>query len=37
MNLKLLFQGAAGTVTGSRHLLTVGNRNLLVDAATHGL
>ncbi len=32
MNLKLLFQGAAGTVTGSRHLLSVGNRNLLVDS-----
>ena len=32
MNLRLLFQGAAGTVTGSRHLLTVDNRNVLVDA-----
>lgn len=32
MNLKLLFQGAAGTVTGSRHLLSVGKRNLLVDS-----
>ena len=32
MNLKLLFQGAAGTVTGSRHLLSVDHRNLLVDS-----
>ena len=32
MNLKLSFQGAAGTVTGSRHLLTAGDNELLIDS-----
>jgi metallo-beta-lactamase family protein len=32
MELTLSFHGAAGTVTGSRHLLNVGERSLLVDA-----
>lgn len=32
MNFKLSFQGAAGTVTGSRYLLSAGKRNLLVDS-----
>lgn len=31
MGLKLAFLGAAGTVTGSRYLLDVGGRTLLVD------
>ncbi len=35
MNLKLTFEGAAGTVTGSRHLLSVGKRNVLVDAGMY--
>jgi metallo-beta-lactamase family protein len=32
MNLKLAFHGGAGTVTGSRHLLTSGKHKVLVDA-----
>jgi metallo-beta-lactamase family protein len=32
MNLKISFQGAAGTVTGSRHLLTAGDTDLLIDS-----
>jgi metallo-beta-lactamase family protein len=32
MNLELSFHGGAGTVTGSRHLLTAGNTRVLVDA-----
>ena len=32
MNFKLSFEGAAGTVTGSRYLLSAGKQNLLVDA-----
>jgi metallo-beta-lactamase family protein len=32
MNFKLSFQGAAGTVTGSRHLLSAGKHDILVDA-----
>ncbi len=32
MNFKLSFQGAAGTVTGSRYLLSAGKRDLLVDS-----
>lgn len=31
MNISLRFLGAAGTVTGSRHLLTIGARRLLID------
>jgi metallo-beta-lactamase family protein len=31
MTLKLSFHGGAGTVTGSRHLLTAGRRNILID------
>ncbi|MEN8149111.1 MAG: MBL fold metallo-hydrolase, partial [Planctomycetota bacterium] len=31
MTLSLAFHGAAGTVTGSRHLLTAGDRKILVD------
>ncbi len=31
MNMSLRFLGAAGTVTGSRHLLTIGDRRVLVD------
>ncbi len=31
MSLTLQFLGAAGTVTGSRHLLTAGDKELLVD------
>jgi metallo-beta-lactamase family protein len=31
MNFKLSFQGAAGTVTGSRYLLSAGKRDLLID------
>ena len=32
MEFKLSFQGAAGTVTGSRHLLTIDSHQLLVDS-----
>jgi metallo-beta-lactamase family protein len=32
MELSLTFHGAAGTVTGSRHLLAAGHRRILVDA-----
>ena len=32
MVLKLGFHGGAGTVTGSRHLLTAGDRRMLIDA-----
>ncbi len=32
MNARLCFHGAAGTVTGSRYLLTAGNDQLMVDA-----
>ena len=31
MTLTLSFLGAAGTVTGSRHLLTLNSRRILVD------
>jgi len=31
MSTSLRFLGAAGTVTGSRHLLTIGNRRILID------
>lgn len=31
-NTTLTFLGAAGTVTGSKHLLTVGERRILIDA-----
>ena len=30
--LKLAFHGAAGTVTGSKHLLTYNGRHILLDA-----
>ena len=32
MRMKMAFHGAAGTVTGSRHLLTTGDNRILVDA-----
>lgn len=32
MTIKLSFHGGAGTVTGSRHLLTVGDTRILIDA-----
>ena len=32
MRMKMAFHGAAGTVTGSRHLLTAGDNRILVDA-----
>lgn len=31
MDLRLSFHGGAGTVTGSRHLLTAGRRSVLID------
>jgi hypothetical protein len=31
MDVKLRFLGATGTVTGSRHLITVGEKHILVD------
>jgi metallo-beta-lactamase family protein len=31
MDVSLRFLGAAGTVTGSRHLLTIGDARILVD------
>jgi metallo-beta-lactamase family protein len=32
MNVQITFEGAAGTVTGSRHLLSVGDHEVLVDS-----
>ena len=32
--MKLTFLGAADTVTSSRHLLTLGEQRLLLDAGT---
>lgn len=31
MNISIKFLGAAGTVTGSKYLLKIGNKNLLID------
>src|SRR5512141_2732148 len=33
--MQLEFQGAARTVTGSMHVLTVGNRTILLDSGTY--
>mgnify|MGYP002638541745 CR=1 FL=1 len=30
-NLNITFLGAAGTVTGSKHLVTFGNKKILID------
>lgn len=33
--MTLTFLGAAGTVTGSKHLVTIGERHVLVDAGLY--